>query len=435
MPDSPATRAAFLRDRVETSREQGGPTSDVPFRQKVHDLHRIQVPIDFPLYNLQSGRSHRAQSRYIEENGLPEDFFADPESDAAQEGQHALLIKMIDEKNLQNDLEEKDQRRPLVLTYDGFIVDGNRRTAALRELGGVEQLDAVVLPKDALASEIYETELELQMAVETKASYNWVDEGIHVRHGIRDLEEDKEAIARRMNQAIGDVEEILDRMTLVDLYLDWLGTPGRYHRVGEVDEQSFEELRLRERRAQFKNLSDLHQRAVRSAVFAVIQAHRGYQDVRKVADHMIDELGEVARRFREEELTPEVLALLDKPISTGANSPDDGGLLEELVDAGGDPPPPAGVELLNVVESPPETTEVAETLARVAEDLAELERERREQDAPLRKLKRVLRTLEGTNLSQETPRKSEIAQVLAELIDRAELLAQSINQPGSDNGD
>ena len=96
MPDSPATRAAFLRDRVEARREQGGPTSDVPFRQKVHDLHRIQVPIDFPLYNLQSGRSHRAQSRYIEENGLPEDYFADPETLARIEGEGRVAFRYCD---------------------------------------------------------------------------------------------------------------------------------------------------------------------------------------------------------------------------------------------------------------------------------------------------------------------------------------------------
>src|SRR4051812_26090085 len=208
MPDPPTSRIAFLRDRVKAARGAGAPTSDVPFRQHQIDLPRIQVPIAFPLYRLQSGRTHRAQTQYIEDHGLPQDFFADPESEEAQQAQHTILLQMIDQAKLRTDLEQRPQRRPIVLTKDGFIVDGNRRTAALRELGEADHVDAVVLPDDAESQDLYETELELQMAVDTKADYSWIDQGLHVRWGVQELGEPLAAIARRMNMPTAEVSHL-----------------------------------------------------------------------------------------------------------------------------------------------------------------------------------------------------------------------------------
>lgn len=90
MAESPPSRAAFLIERVEAA--HGRPTFQVPFRQRQEDLVKILVPISFPLYNLRSGRTHRAQAEYIERYGRPTDFFADPESPEAQEAQHAILL-------------------------------------------------------------------------------------------------------------------------------------------------------------------------------------------------------------------------------------------------------------------------------------------------------------------------------------------------------
>ncbi|MGH3260646.1 MAG: hypothetical protein ACRDNS_01485, partial [Trebonia sp.] len=154
---SQPSRIAFLRERVEAAeRAAGRQTFDVPFRQRSQPLVKIDVPIGFPLYNVNSGRTHRAQRAWIEEQNRPSNFFGDPEDDEVQTVQHALLKEMIDLRNLAEDLQNRQQRNAIVLTYDGFIVDGNRRVAALREAGDVENAVAVVLPSDATAPEVYE---------------------------------------------------------------------------------------------------------------------------------------------------------------------------------------------------------------------------------------------------------------------------------------
>src|SRR5438034_11213041 len=104
---------------------------------------------------------------------------------------------MIDEKDLQLDIQQRGQLAPLVLTKDGYVVDGNRRLATLsnrREQYAI----AVVLPPDAEAHEIYDTEIELQLQRETKAEYGWINDARQIEYGIKDLNETPATLAKRM---------------------------------------------------------------------------------------------------------------------------------------------------------------------------------------------------------------------------------------------
>lgn len=434
MSDNHASRIAFLRDLVSAAENAAGPTAAVPFRQQQLDLRRIQVPIDFPLYRLQNGRTHRAHAAYIESRDLPEDFFADPESEDAQAAQGEILRDMMDEANLRQNLHDNQQRVPLVLTYDGFIVDGNRRTATLRAEGSVEQMTAVVLPEDASAQDLYKTELELQMAVETKADYNWVDEAVHIRWGVKELGESTSAIARRMGIPEKRVKDLLGRLSLVDVYLDWLGASGKYHRV-PTDErsaarQSFEELHQREQRQTFRALSELQRRAVLHACFVLIKESGGYENVRRVADGLIKQPAEIVRRLKDE-LPEDLSTRLDEPpeaITSAASSNESDSLLEQLATADQPTDTPAGAELLNIVDDPEESASVVTPLAQVAEDLAEQNKEDQQKRQPLKNVERALRSLEDIKLDDTTPRLPDIASTLAQVIAKADELAEQVDE-------
>lgn len=430
---SAASRIAFLRKRVEATKEEGGPTQQVPFRDGQIHPPRIKVPAEFPRYRLQSGRTHRKQAEYIENHDLPSDFFSDPESEEAQLAQHQILLGLIDEEGLRTDLLEREQLFPLVLTKDGYIVDGNRRTAALRDKGE-EQLEAVVLPDDAEASDLYETELELQMARETKADYSWIDEALHVRYGIEALEESIDKIAKRMRMSGDDVNELLGRLELVDLYLVWLGYPAAYHRVGSdqtLDEQSFKEIYVRERRQRFQQLPTLHQRAVLEACFAVIRAGGGYKDIRGVADHSIQRLADVAVRVRDaDDLPDDLRERFEDPVAAPAPEAHDDGdepdLLDELADAAGAETIPDGAEILNVVGDAENAAVIGPILSDVAEDLTDRDSERDKRALPLKNVRRALKLLRDVAVDARTVERDEIARALAELIEEAERLEKQV---------
>src|SRR5205814_3347796 len=85
-------------------------------------LFRIRIETDFPLYRIQSGRTHRAQSAYLDQHPhIGKDFFEDPEDPKVQKAQHEILLNLISERELDADLEERGQRAPLVLTFDGYV--------------------------------------------------------------------------------------------------------------------------------------------------------------------------------------------------------------------------------------------------------------------------------------------------------------------------
>lgn len=422
------SRIAFLRERVEAAeRAANRQTFDVPFRQRSQPLVKIDVPIDFPLYNIQSGRTHRAQRAWIEDNDKPSDFFADPEDDEVQAVQHALLKEMIAERNLADDLQNRQQRNPIVLTYDGFIVDGNRRMAALREAGDVENAVAVVLPSDATAPEVFETELELQMARETRADYNWIDQALHVRYGVEQLRESRTAVAQRMNVQVREVDDILGRLVLVDLYLDWMGHPEAYHRVPADSEQAFIELRDRESRQQVRNLTEVHRQAIRLACFGVIRsAGGGYMDVRHVADTIRSQPAAVVNRLRDR-LPDELVTQLDQPIPTPAATADgDDDLLAQLAAASADEAVPAGAEVINVVRDPGDAQVSAPLLMEVARELVEEGRETNAQLEPLRKLERALQLLRSIQITPQTRQLSTVAQRLQDLMGEADRIAMQV---------
>lgn len=436
MPEVTTSRIAFLNERVEAARQSRDiATFAVPFRQGQIDLVKIEVPIDFPLYRLQSGRTHRAQADYIEKHGLSSNFFEDPESDDAQRAQHEILLQMVDEEGLAEDL-LSGQKNPLVLTYDGFIVDGNRRTAALRQEGRVENATAVVLPRDAMASEIYETELELQMARQTKADYNWVDEALHIRYGIQELygrrspEDAIHAIATRMNRPDSDVKELLGRLTLVDLYLDWLGQSGKYHRIGadrqSPAEQSFKELYARESAQPVKALPEQQRRTIRHACFTVIRQDGGYQDIRNVANALRTRPQVVVERVREE-LPDELKERLDEPPPPEPTKAEPQSLLDELAGAEENGSAP-GAQLLNVVDEPTHAQQVAPVIMDVAQDIAEEAKESRRHGEPARKVERALSLLQDVTLVAETERIGDIARALHKISAEVDRLGADVDR-------
>lgn len=431
MTETQPSRIAFLRDRVETAdRAATRTTFDVPFRQRQVSLVKIDVPIGFPLYNIKSGRTHRAQAEWIERHGGQADFFADAEDDEVQAVQHSLLLEMIQDRDLDADLGRRQQRNPIVLTFDGYIIDGNRRVTALRAAGDVENVIAVVLPQDATMPEVFETELELQMARETRADYNWIDQALHVRYGVQQLHEPVSSVAQRMNVQEREVNDVLARLVLVDLYLAWAGTPDAYHRVPADSEQSFIELSDRESRQQFRNLSALHREAIRLACFGVIQsAGGGYMDIRHVADSIRGQPAAVVSRLRDQ-LPDDLAARLDDPITEpGQESADgvgDDDILSQLAAAAGDEAIPPGSEVLNVVRDPSDAHTSAPVLIEVAKDLIEEGRELQTHLEPLRKLDRALQLLRSIRITSETRQVQAVAQRLAALVTESDRIATEV---------
>jgi hypothetical protein len=241
--DHGVDRVEYLRKRVDSQAANPHRTTfAVRFRGSPLDLPKVRVDVGFPRYRLANGRTRRKQEQYLVDHPeLPADLFTDPASDRAQRAQHEILYEMAQEASLEQMLEDEGQRDPIVITYDGFVVNGNRRLAIIREFGDVTHVDAVVLPEDADAKDISALEMRLQMAEDGKADYNWLDALLTIEANISEIGFTEEEVAREMGCYLKTIQLQRHELDLVNRYLNERGYPGEHFRV-EGDKQAFETL-------------------------------------------------------------------------------------------------------------------------------------------------------------------------------------------------
>jgi hypothetical protein len=424
MPARTKSRIAELKEKVEAAAREKGPTFDVPFRGKRIPLRRVRIKTSFPLYRIQSGRTRLAQSAYLEEHPeLPKDFFSDPEDPKVQSAQHRILLQLISEKGLDQDLDDRGQLEPLVLTKDGFVVDGNRRLAALRQ-EEVPYVEAVVLPDDAQASEIYETELELQMQRETKAPYNWIDQALHIEYGIKELGEAPKVVADRMRLPEEEINDELAKLNIVRSYLEWSQEPSQYHKVPRDNtkvKQVFEEVKRALTSRPVMRKSEAEKRVLRDACFVGIKEDAGYEQIRAIIRQMTQKLPKVVSRLREKK--PEMFTAVPKIKKEKAKRSDPLRALAEEMPAD---MPRAVEEVAHVLGAVEKAPEIALVLFEVVDELEGEGKEAKRQQRPLEKIRAAANALEKVELDAATESLEAIASELARVFDQAERIRKDL---------
>jgi hypothetical protein len=154
---------------------------------------------------------------------------------------------MVAEENLINILADEGQRDPLILTRQGYVLNGNRRLAAMRKLSkdskhakNFQNVDVIVLPQlDEV--ELSSIEMRLQMAIEGKAKYNWVDELLVIQKNVKELKMTMEQVRVAMRTTIPSLRKKLLMYELVSQYLTYMSRQGMYFSV-TGDEQAFKTL-------------------------------------------------------------------------------------------------------------------------------------------------------------------------------------------------
>lgn len=229
------------------------------FQGKNSHFNIYTVSVDLPKYRLNNGRTYASQAEYLATHpNVPKDIFEkDFESEEAQEIQHALLKEMLgkNDKNLVEYFKKNEQTEALILTHDGFVVNGNRRLCTMRELLEVDSeeykryqhINIIILPP-ADEKDIDEIEAALQIAPDIREDYTWYARALKYKKK-RDLHNYTVAQLAQIDKVeIDEVEELIDLLGYGDAYLTDRGWPNQYHRL-EQTKYAFMELRkAREKR-------------------------------------------------------------------------------------------------------------------------------------------------------------------------------------------
>ncbi len=329
-------RKKFLEDLLRVGSKK---TFPIMFQGKQQYLEVHAAPIELPRYRLDNGRTIAAQSEYLSRHrDLKKDFFTEnPESESAHKAQHEILSEMVKEKGLLDYFRSHKQIEPLILTTDGYVVNGNRRICAMRLLlqqdvakyGHFKQVDVVVLPP-AQRRDIDELEGRLQVIKDIKADYTWIALALMLRRRKGEHSYGDDELASLYDLSKAEVDEHLLMLTKAEVYLQERGKPGEYLSVG--DEYAFQQLIRRQEKIKEPSEKEFFEKAS----FALIDGAKGgrlYQFIPEVAKRL-NKVIEAAIKH----ISPK-----SSSVGPGDQSHDDllGGstsfaALEEVIDAFGD---------------------------------------------------------------------------------------------------
>lgn len=383
-------------------------TYDVRFQGKLQTFWIHNVPVELPKYRLNNGRTLAAQAQYLAKHSdLPSDFFKkDLELEAAQRAQHEILGRMISEKQLLDFFRKNEQEQPLILSHDGFVVNGNRRLCAMRALLSedkekfkrFEALDIIILPP-ATEEEIDDLEAELQIHQDIKADYAWTARAFlykwrKIEHNYTDDE-----IARRYKLGKGEVREWVQMLEFADRYLESRDKPGQYEEV-EADEYAFRQL--------YKNRSKLFKTEGQRNVFEQIsycliddpEGGRLYEKIPSAGKYFDKIIGALRDELK---LEPVVTA------------PTDGDLLGSVPDEISD--------VLAAVEDGKNSAKVREIVIDIVEGEIAKEKEQKRTDFVLSQVRKASTALiEAINGITESTEKTGIANQLDSISNSVEKL-------------
>jgi Ni/Co efflux regulator RcnB len=242
-------QAARVEEFRKCSAQKGLPTYPLKFQGRTQDMPMITVPIGLPKYRLVNGRTVSSQQEYLAKKPeFPLDFFdRDPELLDVQEVQHTLLQELVKQAGLLDffKIPGNEQDQPLLLDEYGFVVNGNRRLTAWRDLyaedpeayGHFSHIRVVVLPHSD-EKEIDRLEAALQIKQDIKADYVWHTEANMMKHKIDHQGFTIQELSDIYGQTVKEIERFLE---MRDYAAEYLKSRGKTNHWSEIkDEFAFE---------------------------------------------------------------------------------------------------------------------------------------------------------------------------------------------------
>jgi hypothetical protein len=188
-----------LEEKPEGQRE----TLALPWQGSQRIFPVINLEIDVPLLN---ATSHRIQAK-LEDHPDGRTVRDAPWGDEAQRTVAEILrVRHKRFEELKDDLRDKGQTDPGVITREGVLLNANTRAVALRDLDLPDRrwIRVAVLPPDATPQELAELELHLQVQEQFKDEYRLPEELLFIEELARKYRKSDAQIARDLNWASDD---------------------------------------------------------------------------------------------------------------------------------------------------------------------------------------------------------------------------------------
>jgi len=197
-----------------------------------------EIDLKYLIYNRFNGRIASLVKSYEKETGKaldPTDL-----KDKARIEKFLWDSNESSNKTTEKSISTQGQLKYGIVTKDGVIIDGNRRSMVLNRVFKDEPpvyFRAVVLSEtlDENAEEIMRLETTFQMGEDAKVDYNPIEKYLKVKDMLA-LKFSHDGIGKAMGETDTTIKEYEQIMILMDEYLDQLGYSGIYTRLDKTED-------------------------------------------------------------------------------------------------------------------------------------------------------------------------------------------------------
>lgn len=307
-------RVAFL-----DSRSRIGSVLVPAWPRHEKELPQVEVDVRWVRLSTLNHRTRAEQMREIHTSGDKALFTSDPLGSAAQDAQYRILVGQEGFDLLKADLKERGQQDPAIITAEGILINGNRRSAALRSLYAddkhlkAQYVKCLILPADATAAELLDLEAELQVARDFKKEYSWINEALLIEELYDRENKDFDRVATRMHRESSDVRSLHEKLQQVH-QLVALSNGAKLHIEFKENETAFDELAKH-----IRNKPAAEAESVRSTYFLGTLAGVNYRKLRHLR---IKNAAQMVRREIDADPTlAPILAAVIPPAVTQSDDP------------------------------------------------------------------------------------------------------------------
>lgn len=195
---------------------------DVEFRGESLPLEVVRINVNVPLLNHDNSRL-RAQ---LKSHPKGEFVLRNPRDSESQEIIADLLRKTEQFEKLCEQLQDKGQVEPGVVTRDGMLVDGNTRLVALKDIGAIG-IDVALLPKSANDDDFFDVEASIQLRKLVHRDYSYTNQLLLVA-SLKDRFDSHDAIFKALDWKRDGAKRLAEhdrRLGLVEEARELTGRP------------------------------------------------------------------------------------------------------------------------------------------------------------------------------------------------------------------
>lgn len=215
-------------------------TITVTLQGKRMDLQTWRLPLDHTFYNIKNGRFAAEYIDLVEKKGRE----LDPKNEEDSKDIQSLLLELDPKQSriLEKDLQQFGQKDPGIITWDGFVINGNRRRSVLEELCSLGHsefkfIEVARLPPNVSSQDLWKLEAGIQLSKNVQVEYGPINELLKFKEGI-DAELTPIEIANSLYGGFKekDIVDKMEQLSLISEYLSYIGEPGVFNRAKGIHE-------------------------------------------------------------------------------------------------------------------------------------------------------------------------------------------------------